>query len=169
MPSVGHLCIPAIQLAHAEREIRLRGFKEEMIVVVHQTIGMAEPAVPIDDVREYREELRAVAVVHHDGLPGVPTARDVVHGPRKLNAQRTSHGAGVYLLLCMIARPDPIFWAPWLICSHGSTPGRLSSGKPCGQKSRHWLDYRLGCNCVTREQGVMKFIVRGSKSRLTVA
>jgi len=38
---VEELSINAIRLAHAEGEVSVRGFDEEMIVVVHQAVGMA--------------------------------------------------------------------------------------------------------------------------------
>ena len=46
--AVDGLSIGAIELPHALREIRLWRFDQEMIVVIHQTVGMAVPAKPID-------------------------------------------------------------------------------------------------------------------------
>lgn len=40
-PVVEELSVNAIHLAHAESEVSIRGFDEEMIVVVHQAVGMA--------------------------------------------------------------------------------------------------------------------------------
>lgn len=36
-----------------------------MLVVIHQAMGMAEPATPIDDVRQEREKRRAIPIVRH--------------------------------------------------------------------------------------------------------
>ena len=58
MSAIEGLGIAPIELAHAQRESRLWGFEQEMIVVVHQTVGMAAPAVPIDDVGQEREKVR---------------------------------------------------------------------------------------------------------------
>jgi hypothetical protein len=44
-------------MTHAQRQIRLWRFHEEMIVIVHQAIGMAEPAIAIHDMGEHREKL----------------------------------------------------------------------------------------------------------------
>jgi hypothetical protein len=52
MSPVVRLRIAAVELPHAKRQIRLWGFQEEMIVVIHQAIGMAEPAIPIDHMGE---------------------------------------------------------------------------------------------------------------------
>lgn len=46
--SVVNLSVAAIELPHAEREVQLRGFNQEMVVVVHQAMGMTQPAIPID-------------------------------------------------------------------------------------------------------------------------
>jgi len=78
-----------------------------MIVIVHQTIGMTEPAIPVDDMGKPGEELHSITVVHHDILPGIPPTGDMIDGPREFNAEWTSHEAGVYFFECAIARPDP--------------------------------------------------------------
>lgn len=52
VPTVVRLRMTPIQLTHAEREIRLRRLDEEMIVVVHQAVGVTEPAVAINDMGE---------------------------------------------------------------------------------------------------------------------
>lgn len=107
------LRIAAVELPHAQREIRLRRFDEEMIVIVHQAVGMAQPAVAIDDVGQNREPLGAVAVVGHDILPGIAPAGDMVDGAGYLNAEWTSHGRECSLRECSIARPDPVFAEKW--------------------------------------------------------
>ena len=55
---------------------------------------MAPPAKPIDDMREQREETRAVRVIDDDGLSGIAPTRHVIDGTRKFKAQWTSHEAG---------------------------------------------------------------------------
>ena len=40
-PVIEELGVNAVHLAHAEGEVSIRGFNEEMIVVVHQAVGMA--------------------------------------------------------------------------------------------------------------------------------
>ena len=71
---------------------------------------MAEPPVPIDDVGQEGEPLGAVAVVCHDGQPGIAPAGDVVHRAGEFEAERTGHGAAVYLSQCEIERPDPVLF-----------------------------------------------------------
>ena len=55
MPTIVRRGIAAIQLAHTQRQIGLRRFDEEMIVIVHQAGGMTEPAIASDDMSEERE------------------------------------------------------------------------------------------------------------------
>ena len=90
--AVVHLRVAAVQLAHAEGEVRLRRFNEEMIVIVHQTIGITTPAKAIDDMGKERAPLQPVAVVIHNVLPGIAPTRNMVHGARIFNAKRTGHG-----------------------------------------------------------------------------
>lgn len=59
---------------------------------------MAQPPVAIDDMGQRRESLRSVTVVHHDGLPGIAPAGDMVDGPGKLQPQRTRHSNAVISL-----------------------------------------------------------------------
>ena len=92
---VVYLGIATVELPHAQRQIGLRRFNEEMVVIVHQAVGMAAPAVAIDHMGEEGEPLRPITVVRHDVLPGIPPTGDMVDGPRIFNAQRTGHGAGV--------------------------------------------------------------------------
>ncbi|MCM3901794.1 MAG: hypothetical protein ND866_08820 [Pyrinomonadaceae bacterium] len=66
-----------------------------MIVVVHYTIGVAEPDIAINDMGQHGEKLRSVAVVHHDVLPSIAATGDVIDGPGKLNAKWTGHAARV--------------------------------------------------------------------------
>ena len=107
MSSIVRLRIAAIELAHAEGEVRLRRFNEKMIVIVHQAIRVAEPAKAVDDMGEEGKSLRPITVVHHDILPGIAPTGDMIERAGKLKAKWTGHGAGVYASECMVARPDP--------------------------------------------------------------
>jgi hypothetical protein len=108
MPTVVRLRVAAIELAHAEREIGLRRFNEQMIVVIHQTVGVAKPPVPIDDVGQQRQPLRPITVIVHDVLPGIAPTRDVVDGSGEFETKRTRHDAAAYPSACSIERADPI-------------------------------------------------------------
>ncbi len=52
MPPIECLSVYAIELPHANRKISIRGLYDQVIVIVHKTIGMAEPVVALVDLRE---------------------------------------------------------------------------------------------------------------------
>ena len=95
MPTIVRLCVAAIELAHAEREIGLRRLDQQMIVVIHQAVRMAEPAIAIDHLGEHGLPLRAIPIIRHNILPGIASTRHVVHGAGKFDAKWAGHGAGV--------------------------------------------------------------------------
>ena len=68
MSFIKKLGIDAIQLAHAERQVSLRRFNKQMIVVVHETVGVADPMIALINVAEHPEEGFTVAVVLEDVL-----------------------------------------------------------------------------------------------------
>ena len=93
MSSVVRLRVAAIELTHAEGEVRLRRFNEKMIVIIHQAIGVAEPAKAVDDMGEEEDKLRPIAVVHHDILAGIPPTGDMIDSSGELNTKWAGHGA----------------------------------------------------------------------------
>lgn len=56
--SVKELRIHAVQLPHAERKISVRRLNEEVIVVVHQTVGVTDPVVTLVNVWRVFRKLR---------------------------------------------------------------------------------------------------------------
>jgi hypothetical protein len=66
---------------------------EQMIVVIHQTVGVAQPPIPIDDVGQQSTPLRPITVIVHDVLPGIAPCSDVVDDSRELKTKRTRHDA----------------------------------------------------------------------------
>jgi len=89
------------------------GLDEKVVVVAHQAVGVAEPAVPLDDGGEDGEEKFPVISSVIDHPPGVAAGGDVVDGAGEFDAQRAGHG--VLLLVFQrslprksgMARPDP--------------------------------------------------------------
>jgi hypothetical protein len=74
------LGVNAVQLPHAEREVPFRRFDEEMIVVVHETIGMADPMIALVDTCEDPEECFTVAVVLENVLLLVSPGGNMING-----------------------------------------------------------------------------------------
>ena len=49
VPAVETLRVHAVHLAHADGEIGLGGFDQQMIMIRHQAVGMADPVIAADD------------------------------------------------------------------------------------------------------------------------
>jgi hypothetical protein len=69
-------------LPHAEGEVAVRGFDEDVIVVVHEAVGVAEPVVAFIDKGKNFKECFTVGVISEDGLLVVSTGSDVIHSAR---------------------------------------------------------------------------------------
>lgn len=63
-------------------------------MIVHQTVGVAAPVIPIDDMREQRKKRCPVLMIDDDVLPGIAATRDMIHGIREFNAEQARHEAG---------------------------------------------------------------------------
>ena len=66
------LGIDAVYLSHSLRKVSLRGFNDQMVMVVHETIGMAEPMKPLDNTTEKFQEVQAIFVVPEYLLAAFP-------------------------------------------------------------------------------------------------
>jgi hypothetical protein len=82
-------------LTGASREtFGLRRFNEQIIVTIHQTVGVAEPAVAIDDMGQQTEKVRPVAIIGYDVLAGIAPACDVIDDTGKFKTKRTGPWRG---------------------------------------------------------------------------
>ena len=90
--AVGRLGVHAIELAHAFREIGLRGFHDEMVMVGHQAIRMTAPVEALNHFAQHVDEGRSVGVVFHDRLAPIAAGGDVIEGVGEFDAQRSRHG-----------------------------------------------------------------------------
>jgi len=84
MAPVEGLGIDLIQVAHSGCQIPLRGFYEQVLVVVHQTPRIAMPVLLGNLTGQSVDIALAIRVVGHNRLTRVPACRDVVDGTRKL-------------------------------------------------------------------------------------
>jgi hypothetical protein len=80
MGSVDVLGIDPVELAHASRQIRIRRLHQEMVVIGHQAVGMAEPVEALTGRCEDVEKRYTVIVdvSEKDAAPLVATRRDMV-------------------------------------------------------------------------------------------
>jgi hypothetical protein len=56
MPLIESLRIDTVQLPHPYRKISIRCINEQMVMIVHQAIGVAKPIVPNGDTRKSIQE-----------------------------------------------------------------------------------------------------------------
>jgi hypothetical protein len=66
VPSIEGLGVDTVQVTHPLREIAVRCFNEEMVVVVHEAICVAKPVVASDNFSDDSEELLLVRTINKD-------------------------------------------------------------------------------------------------------
>jgi hypothetical protein len=88
VPPIVRLGKETIELAHATGQISLRRLDQQMVVIVHHTVGMAQPPEAIDHVAKYCQKSLPVNLIVNDRLSGIPAARDVIDRPGKFETQR---------------------------------------------------------------------------------
>jgi hypothetical protein len=92
MPAIEGLGIDAVEVPHAASQIGLWCFQEQMVVVVHQAIGIESPSETRDGLSKDRHPAGPVGCIGHDGLPCIPATGDMIEGAGKFEPQRTCHG-----------------------------------------------------------------------------
>ena len=93
--AIESLCVDAVQLSHAAREVRLRGLEEQVIVIAHHAVGVHAPAELAHGRGEDVEENQAVVVVGVDWLARVAAAGGVIECARVLEAERAGHAGSL--------------------------------------------------------------------------
>ena len=86
MAAVERLGIDPVEPPHAGGKIGFGSFDHQVVMVVHQTIGIAAPALLVDLAAEQGEEPGTVRVVEEDVLAGIAPGRQVVDGARKFQS-----------------------------------------------------------------------------------
>ncbi len=84
--AVKALGINTIEMPHASTEIPLKCLNQQVIMIVHETVGVAEPVEPFNHLRKNaQEELPVTSLlinVHSSVAPG----GNVINSPGKLNS-----------------------------------------------------------------------------------
>lgn len=93
MALIKKLCVDAVQLPHTQGEVTVRRLDQEVIVVVHHAVGMAEPVIPFIDMLECVQEVDPVLVVFENGLLFIATGGDVIDGTGVFYAEGAGHVA----------------------------------------------------------------------------
>ena len=92
---VEELGVHTVQLPHAEGEVPVGGLDEEMVVIVHEAIGMADPVVAFVDMLERPEKVLTVLIVLEDGLLLVAAGGHMVDSAGVFDAKRAGHRANI--------------------------------------------------------------------------
>ena len=95
MTFIEKLRIDAVQLPHTQGEIAVRRFDQEVIVVVHHAVGVANPIVSLINVLECVQEVDAVLVVFENGLLFIAARGDVIDSTGVFYAEGAGHAATI--------------------------------------------------------------------------
>lgn len=80
MPPIIFLSIDAVKLPHATREVGIRGFYHKVIMVVHQTVGMTQPVILLNDGIKHKKKILPVLIANKYLVPCISTRGHVVNG-----------------------------------------------------------------------------------------
>ena len=101
------LSVHPVELAHADGQVGLGRFHQQMIMIGHQTVGVADPTVTRDNLGESLRKELAVVIREKDLRRALPRAGQMIDRAEKLQTKRSCYVALVSsdLLHC---RPDPL-------------------------------------------------------------
>ena len=85
MLPIEKLGVDPIKLPHSERKIPLWGLNDQVIVIVHQTIGVTEPMVSSIDHAEEIQKGYTILLISEDRIFGIPARGKMVEGSLELN------------------------------------------------------------------------------------
>jgi hypothetical protein len=92
MSLIESLRIDTVQLPHAFRKISIGCINEQMVMIVHQAVSVAEPIVSKGNIRKGIQEKRSILIVSENCLSFVSSTRNVIDSTWKFYTQRTCHG-----------------------------------------------------------------------------
>jgi len=81
----------AIELAHADGQISLRRLHQQMIVIVHEAIGMNEPVISTMNVIQRQQECLSVFFIPVNGFTSIASGCHMIQRTCKLKPKRSSH------------------------------------------------------------------------------
>ncbi len=96
MAAIKGLRVDAIELPDGEGQIGRRRFEQQMIMVGHQDLGVADDTVLLDHLRERINKPGTIAGIADEGFALIAPRRDVIYAARKVESQGTGHGPGGY-------------------------------------------------------------------------
>lgn len=85
------LRVDAVEVAHAEGKVPVRDFEQQVVVVVHQAVGVTEPLIPLDRSSEDCQERVTIVIVLDDRALLVSAGDHMNHCAGRTNAERSRH------------------------------------------------------------------------------
>jgi hypothetical protein len=85
--------VATVQAMHPPRELLLRCFDDEVVVIRHQAEGMQDPAKALCDAQERRTKLGVISVASKDGGALRAASSHVKDAIRKHRARKACHGS----------------------------------------------------------------------------
>ena len=89
MVSVKKLGIDTVELSHAEGEVGIRCLDQKVVMIVHETVGMAEPVVLPDSRTKDGKELLPISIIHKDLSPCFTAGGGMIDSTGVFNSERT--------------------------------------------------------------------------------
>jgi hypothetical protein len=91
MTPVEALRIRGVQPSHASREIGLRRFDQEMIVIAHEAVRVKAPSLLPNLAREERKKALPIVVIAEDHLTLIASGGQVIQGPCVFQTELSCH------------------------------------------------------------------------------
>jgi hypothetical protein len=101
------LRIHPVQLPHASRQIALRRFHDQVIVIGHLAPAMTHPVEPFANLTQQLQPGQPIFIAKENGLPPITARGDVVQTSGKFNSEWARHKPSL-AQKCLISRPDPV-------------------------------------------------------------
>jgi hypothetical protein len=95
VPLIESLGVDTVQLPHANRKIPIRCVDQQMVMILHQAVGVAEPIVTKINILKRIQERLSVPIVSENCLSFVPSAGNVIDSTWEFYTQRTCHGVAI--------------------------------------------------------------------------
>ncbi|GAG60961.1 unnamed protein product [marine sediment metagenome] len=92
LSAIEPLCVNPVEKLHPVRQVSVRRLDEEVVVVRHQAVRVADPAVSIDNVSQGIEKSGPIVLVEKDARARIATTGDVVDSVFVFQPQWSRHG-----------------------------------------------------------------------------
>jgi hypothetical protein len=85
VPPVVALGVNTIEMAHPFGQIAFGSFDHQVIIIIHQAIGMAKPAITRNDKGQNFQKALTVVVIRIDRTAAIATRSDMIDSSRIFN------------------------------------------------------------------------------------